>query len=330
MALTNTQFDALMRDYDLRRQEAAQDLEARTAEVREKIPAFASLEERISEAGIAAARRRVLAGSSGEDGTSALIERLAGQKAELLAAHGYPADYLEMRYRCPVCRDTGFTEDGKCACLRAAESALLTDRSALGGILEEENFSRFDLRWYPEDVKDARTGRTARELAETALEAARKTADGIGKDGTNLFLFGGCGVGKTFLSHCVAKDALDRGHAVLYYSAQDLVDLYGDAVMRGDPGAGAAADLSRTCDLLIIDDLGTELTNTFVNGQLFRCINDRILSRRTTVISTNLTLEGLRDTYSERIFSRIMSHYTIIKLIGNDIRLSRKLAGGSL
>ena len=129
--------------------------------------------------------------------------------------------------------------------------------------------------------------------------------------------------GKTFLSHCIAQELLDTAHCVMYFSAFDLFDLLADSKFSREKNEGAEFILDS--DLLIIDDLGTELTNSFVSSQLFLCINERIMRRKSTIISTNLSLESLVEIYSERTFSRITSNYTMLKLTGDDIRIKKKL-----
>jgi len=147
------------------------------------------------------------------------------------------------------------------------------------------------------------------------------------KNFENLFLYGDTGVGKTFLSHCIAHELLKSAHCVLYFSAFDLFDLLaGNIFSKKDKST--EDELIYDCDLLIIDDLGTELTNSFVSSQLFLCINERIMRRKSTIISTNLKLENFSETYSERTFSRIASNYQMVKLIGKDIRIQKIFLGG--
>ena len=143
----------------------------------------------------------------------------------------------------------------------------------------------------------------------------------------NLFLYGSTGLGKTFLSHCIARELLETTHSVIYFSAFRLFELFADATFGGggDDLPGELEQHIFDCDFLIIDDLGTEMTNTFVSSQLFLILNERILRRKSTLISTNLALGTFADIYSERVFSRISSSYTMLKLIGDDIRILKKL-----
>ena len=144
------------------------------------------------------------------------------------------------------------------------------------------------------------------------------------KEFHNLFLYGDTGTGKTFLSNCIAKELLDTGHSVIYFTAFQLFDILEKNKFQKDSKAEASMQHMFDCDLLIVDDLGTELANTFTVSQLFLCLNERILRKKATIISTNLGIDQLSTIYSERIFSRIVSSYTMIKLFGDDIRLQKK------
>ena len=143
-----------------------------------------------------------------------------------------------------------------------------------------------------------------------------------------FFLYGSTGVGKTFLSHCIACELLKTAHCVLYFSAFDLFDKLAQNTFARKSETDPGEDFIYDCDLLIIDDLGTELTNSFVSSQLFLCINERLARRKSTIISTNLKLEDFSATYSERTFSRIASNFQMLKLIGKDIRIQKIFLGG--
>lgn len=178
-------------------------------------------------------------------------------------------------------------------------------------------------------MTDPASGLSARKTAAQALDRAWKFVKNFSSQFENLCLYGDTGVGKTFLSHCIAKELIERGFSVIYFTAFDLFELLERHKFSSSEEIVDAHRHIFDCDLLIIDDLGTELTNSFVASQFFLCINERILRKKSTVISTNLSMEQFADIYSERTFSRILSHYKMIRLFGNDIRVQKRLTGGN-
>ena len=244
----------------------------------------------------------------------------------LLKMAGFPADYLDPPYECPLCSDTGFTDGRKCTCFLQAEAALLSEREHLGAILEDENFDTFSLAYYSDTLTDPVSGQSARQLAANALSAAKRSAALLGEGKCNVYIYGKAGLGKTFLTHCIAKEAKDLGLETLYFSAPALVELLGEISFSKSGDAAFERRALREADVLLIDDLGAELTNTFVASQLFRIVNERLLAGRSTVISSNLSLPQLRDTYSDRLYSRIASGYSVIRLVGEDIRIKKRLS----
>ena len=192
-------------------------------------------------------------------------------------------------------------------------------------MLDRENFDTFSMEYYSEGHIDRLTGRSSREAIEIALKTCHEFTDTFGTDFRNLLLYGDTGVGKTFLSHCIAKELLEQSFSVIYFTAAQLFDIFAKSTFRREEEAGADCEHIYSCDLLIIDDLGTEMSNTFTNSQLFICLNERILRKKSTLISTNLSLEDLKNIYSERVFSRITSAYTVLRLTGDDIRIQKKL-----
>ena len=327
MPLTNTQFDAVMRRYDEIRERNRYELQQRTAEAFREIPELISLSDETAARSLEAARMRI------EDPDADLTEyrkqiaAITDEKQALLISHGYDPDYLDLRYDCPYCKDTGIIDGRHCSCFDRIAAELLYGRYGLREILRTENFSRFSFDWYSDTMVDETTGKTPRETAREAVAAARDLFDGQHISG-NLYLYGPTGVGKTFLTHCIAKEALDLGLGVLYFSAGEFFEILADSTFEKGPGRTAARSLTSSCDLLIIDDLGTELTNSFTASALFRVINERLSGKRSTVISTNLSLRELSEKYSERVLSRITSEFTIFRLTGEDIRIRKKLIGG--
>ena len=225
---------------------------------------------------------------------------------------------------------TPASADGrKCACFRRAETELLYEQSNLKEILLEDNFEHFSLQYYSDEAINESSGLSARQTAAFALKCAREFVAGFSDSFTNLCFYGDTGVGKTFLSHCIAKELIEAGFSVLYLTAFEFFEQLEQHKFSSSDESEEAYRHLFECDLLIIDDLGTELTNSFVSSQLFLCINERILRKKSSIISTNLSLEQFAETYSERTFSRIFSHYQMIRLFGNDIRIQKQLAGGN-
>ena len=319
MALTNRQFEKILQEYDETRQENERAARARYEEACEKIPALRKLDGEIAKTGSEAAQYAVTHGEVMPD-FSDRMNALSDKRARLLTDAGYPADYTEIRYRCPLCRDTGFAGGRKCACLLSKEAALLRENYNADSLFADETFAGFRLEYYPEET-DPRIGMSPREAASQAYRAARYTAEHI-RDGASLLLRGSAGLGKTFLSNCIAHEALDRAESVVYLSATDLFARFEKAAFQGNDSAGPS--IFRECDLLIIDDHGTELTNSFVEAKLFYLVNERSRRKKATVISTNLSISEIRDRYSDRISSRILLYYDVVYLFGSDIRILKK------
>lgn len=328
MSLKNFQYDALMRSYNQKQFLHKHQQDERIREAEQKIPRLAEIRREIAGLGLKKARL-LLGASQGEDfDLSGEIRALSGERARLLSQNGYPADYLDMHYDCPHCKDTGYIGSEKCACFRKAAVDFLYTQSNIRDILETENFEHFSFDYYSSEFTDQASGITSLEAAQNAYEKAWTFIEDFGEAPDNLLLYGDTGVGKTYLTHCIAKELLDRSFFVLYFTSFDLFDLLSRNAFQGDEESADMASFIYDCDLLIIDDLGTELTNSFISSQLFCCINERIMNKKSTIISTNLTMEDFLDTYSERTFSRVTSNYTMLKLVGNDIRIQKRLLGG--
>ncbi len=320
MSLSNSTYEALMREYDMRRQDNMAISDERRAEVYESIPRIKDIDDEMADAAMADFRRRL----SGDDTGASLHERIEALKAEklgLLTGAGYPADYLEPVYDCPDCRDTGYIDGEKCHCLKQAEIAVLYGNSHMGDILEDENFSRFSLDYYSRELTDP-SGRSSYEAAREAYEFAREFAAG-NYPGENILLYGDAGTGKTFLSHCIASEYLSKAYSVVYVTAFTLTEIFSRKAFDKTSEARKDFDDLFSCDLLIIDDLGTEFTNSFTQPSFFQCINERILNKRSTIISTNLSLCQITQIYTERVSSRLAEHYRFIRLFGEDIRFKK-------
>lgn len=324
MVLNNSQYNAIMREYGARQNATRHELDRKTAEVYLAVPEYKALKDRISALAVKSAKAAIQ-GISTADCLLA-VKDIEQQMEQLLTKAGFPADYLKPEFVCPICEDTGYVNNNKCTCFKQASINLLYNQSNIKDIVSVENFDTLSFDYYSSNYTDSSTGLTPLANAQKVVDMCREFVRSF-PAGDNILFYGDTGVGKTFLSNCIAKALLDEANSVLYVSAIDLFKYFSASSNFVDnSGLDKSAYESQIidCDLLIIDDLGTELVNSFTNSKLFYCINTRLLEKRSTIISTNLTLSELMSMYSERIFSRISSSYKLLKLFGDDIRLTKK------
>lgn len=328
MSLSNTQYDAIFRKYDARQLHNQHMVAERLQSVYKEIPRIREIDDTIASISVEQARKLLDDNVSASDDLKAKIQELTAEKAALMHSHGYPEDYLSPPYTCPDCKDTGYIGRKKCHCFKQAEIDFVYTQSNIKRILEKENFRNFSYEYYSDTEVDPSTGLTSLATARNAVKSCKDFIDHFLTDrmpSQNLLLCGDTGTGKTFLSNCIARELLDRGYSVIYLTCFELLDILESNRFSKEPAASEKYQNIFDCDLLIIDDLGAELSNSFTNSQLFLCLNERILRQHSTIISTNLGLNQLAETYSERIFSRIASNYKMIKLFGYDIRIQKKL-----
>ena len=322
MALTNTQYESILKGYEQTRDYNRRLSEERREKVYRLLPAYQELENSIISISVSQAKLMLNGDDSALDSLRATLAEISSQKKALLASASLPADYLEPIYDCCSCHDTGYIigNDGtkeKCSCFHRQEIALLYEQSNIQEMIAKENFSTLSYEYYQgEDLS----------RFQRCVDICRNFVQNFKQDYHNLFFYGTVGTGKSFLSGCVAQEILQSGHSVIYLSSSGLFDTlarYSFDIKSKETLYNFYKDIYN-CDLVIIDDLGTEVTNTFVTSQLFSLLNERHLAKKSTIISTNLSLEELRDRYSDRVFSRITSNYSICKLTGPDIRMYKK------
>lgn len=319
MSMDNAQFDAILRTYDRLQARERHAQARRFEEIYTKIPEYKALDESIPSISIAYAKRVIEGDFNAKSDMQKELSKITKQKESLLIGNGYPKDYLEMHYTCPSCKDTGYISGQKCSCLKNQLLSVLYAQSNLDTLLDTDNFDMLSEEYYKgEDLIQFRS----------VLKECHEFVDNFSTKKDNLFFYGNVGVGKSFLSCCIAKELLDKGYSVLYFSSSELFDI----LKENDFGKDSKENLYTSkediynCDLVVIDDLGTELTNSYISTRLFSLINERILRNKSTIISTNLSLMELRDLYSDRIFSRICNQYKLCKLSGPDIRIYKKTA----
>ena len=244
---------------------------------------------------------------------------LQQERAQLLTELGYPADYLEDKPACPLCGDTGYDKKGVCRCLRqyyAREQLQELSRLLPLGEARFETF-RFDLY---DSAEWEGYGISPRANMERNFDVCRDFACQFSRGGGDLLLSGGTGLGKTFLSACIARVVSENGFSVVYDTAASVFSRFEDAKFRRDDGGSEDADRCMRCDLLILDDLGTEMTTSFVQSALYQIVNGRMMAGRSTIISTNLAPEEIGSRYGRSVLSRLEGEYEILPFFGEDIR----------
>jgi len=245
---------------------------------------------------------------------------LIKERNTILKDAGLPVDYLEIKYDCLTCKDTGIVAQGACSCFTKALIRKYYQQSNLDRILMAENFDTFQLDYY--DNNDNKFGVSPRLNIQNIYLKALNFVEKFDTQYENLYLYGNSGLGKTFISHCIAKELLDKGKSVIYQTATDLIDSIRKNKFNQNIQVNTLSYLYQ-CDLLIIDDLGTESLTDFSNNELFNLINHRLMNQKSNVISTNLSLSELQKRYNTRLTSRIVGNFVFLKFVGDDIRLKK-------
>ncbi|MBQ9897997.1 MAG: ATP-binding protein [Ruminococcus sp.] len=300
-----------------RRNKAYSDNEARIREINEKLPQIREINDALYNT--SRDLISIIAGKSKEE-AAAKVEQLKRNNLEaqamtrmLLRSNGYPEDYLDLHYTCPVCCDTGYKGERYCDCFRELYGKLASSELERNALLSASTFDTFSLRYYQgADL----------EKMQKKLEFCRKYADEFSTDSESILMFGRTGLGKTHLSFAIANVVLAKGYSVIYDSViNTLRSIEKEHFSREH--SSDAIDRVMDCDLLILDDLGTEYETAFYNSTVYNIINTRLNSGKPTMISTNLDFKGISRRYDERVVSRIISTYKCLEFTGEDVRLQK-------
>lgn len=324
MALTNQQYDLITRKYEEIRLRHKHELDDRRAKIETRIPEYKELDKELISMSMEYGRKSLTLGQSQEQKKKAMDEYHARmldirlKKNKLLESYGFNKDYLEMEYDCIDCKDTGYVDGEKCSCFKRYEVEFLYDSSHLKELLEVNNFNNLSYDYYLSEQ--------SLKYFENAVTTCKNFVNNFNSDYHNLFIYGTVGTGKSFLSGCVAKELMDRGCTVVYFSAVNLFQSILNLSYDKDKGPlNALYNVLFDSDLLIIDDLGTEQISEFVKSQIFSIVSERILRRKSIIISTNCKLEEFKVRYLDRLYSRLFESFELIPLITDkDIRMLKK------
>ena len=291
------------------------------AEAYAKVPRIREIDMQLRRTMAQAAQAAFLQGSDGREQMDKVrIQTLElQQERAILAKENFEEGFLDDSPICSRCGGSGYVGSNMCECLRElCRQEQKKEISILSG--NKENFSHFRLEYYP-DRFDGKLGASPRTIMESNFNKCRKYATTFAPSSGNLLFIGGTGLGKTFLSACIARTVADRGYSVVYETASHLFNKLEKAKFTPTEENRKEADKLMECDLLIIDDLGTEMPSQFVTASLYGLVNDRMLEGRPMVISTNLTVEELAKRYSPQIASRLHGNFTGMLFVGDDIRV---------
>lgn len=245
------------------------------------------------------------------------------RERDALIAENFPEGYLDERPICQRCGGTGYLGSNMCHCL---EERCRREQQKIVSVLSgnQDNFGSFRLDYYS-DMVDPKFGASPRTIMAGNLQTCRRYAMTVTQtEGGNLLFVGGTGLGKTFLSACIARTVTERGYSVAYESSGHLFSMLEQAKFGGDEESRRSARYFSQCDLLILDDLGTEVPGQFVTASLYTLLNDRIMAGKPMVVSTNLTIEDLKKRYTPQIVSRLRGSFTMLTFVGEDIRVMMK------
>ncbi len=245
-------------------------------------------------------------------------EALQSKRAALLEERGYPADYSDVKYECEKCSDTGFIDNKMCSCMREALVLAGIENSGFGALIGKQSFESFSLDYYSSNVK-------FHEIMRRNVEYLKSYADSFDeRSSQSILMMGGTGLGKTHLSSAVARRVIEKGKDVFYTGAIDLFSQF--ETQRFKTYSNEPNEIIERyfeSDLLIIDDLGTEMVNQFSVSTLYNLVNDRLSRRKPTMISTNLSKDEIQKKYTDRLTSRLFGEYQLLFFAGTDIRAQR-------
>ncbi len=320
MAYSQEVYTKATETLERRRERANLEAQARIDELSEKLPELDRIQRKLAQIGLNISKVFLYSTDKQADIEQLMQESLSlqQQKKDLLIKNGYSDNALDVQYSCPVCKDTGFIGNRRCKCHNELLKEI--ERNSLAKIapIKDCTFDSFDVNYYPQQIME--NGISPKDKATRIKESCKKYAAGFTTASPNILFMGSTGLGKTHLSLAIANVVINRGFSVVYGTAQNILsDLQNENFGRDD-NIRYYERAVLNCDLLIIDDLGTEFKNAYTVACLYNIINTRLSAKLPTIISTNYAAEELEEKYDQRITSRITGEYNKLILVGNDIR----------
>ena len=320
MGYNKDNFKRIRDEYATKHLVAESAARVRVSEIHAVLPGVAEIDRTLASTGLALMGASLMPPKEREAEFARIKEQnlaLNQKRNEILVAAGYPADYTDVKYDCPKCGDSGYVGIEMCECMRNALIMAGFESSGISHLLKTQTFDNFSLDYYKQDGK-------VLACMERVLSVMKAYAEEFTPEGAhNLALFGGTGLGKTHLSSAVARKVIEKGYDVLYVTAIELVSAFETEQFGKNAERGELTDKFFECDLLIIDDLGTELGGQFTLSTIYNVLNIRINKKKSTVISTNCTQQDLLKKYGDRISSRIFGEFRPLLFLGTDVRMQK-------
>ena len=325
MAYSREIYDSAMKLLGERRARALDELDEKKTAFFALYPRAAEIEAALSKTAAAAAKAVLAGGNVAQHLTRLKESNLALQEEfhDILQSAGLPDDYLESQFQCANCRDSGYVDGKMCSCLKELLKKEAYRRLNAMTPLSLSTFQTFSLKYYSEEP-DRDGGIPPKKQMERIFRFCRDYAEHFSLSSQSLILQGGTGLGKTHLSLAIANEALEKGFGVIYGSAQNLATNLERERFSREPVESDTNQLLLRCDLLILDDLGTEFSTSFVDAAIYNIINTRLMTEKPTIISTNLSMLELQKRYSERFVSRVIGSYTRLLFCGKDVRQQKR------
>lgn len=325
--MNNTILKQLLNEYEQTRLQNIKDLDARRKEIYSKNPRLEEIEKELNLASISIAKSALLKTNSNNEKLQEKIEKLKLERDNLLKEMGKDSSYLSLQYNCNNCKDTGYvfhnSQTIMCNCLKQKLLDSEYNKANMGN-LSKDTFENFNINLFSSEINKEKydSNISPREnIEDIKASCLNFTQNFDNPDGKNLLFSGSTGLGKTYLSNAIVSKLLEKGYTVLYQTAPVMLDTLISKMFKND---STFSENLLNVDLLVIDDLGTETMNSMKFTELYKIINTRLLNQNgkitKTIISTNLSLQGLYNTYDERLVSRFIGHYDIYRFFGDDIR----------
>ncbi len=328
--MDNSILKQLLTEYDSKRTRELADLENRKQKLAETSVEYRNLEKELQSISISSLKNMLFLSQKEKEKNVKNLEektqKISKEKENLLKKLNLPSNYLSPHFECNFCQDTGYVDNSLCSCIKQKIYDLEYNKSNIGDV-KKENFDTFNFSLYSDTVDPSYSSSySPRDNIKKIVDISKKFIENFDNpDEKNLMFCGQTGLGKTFLSNCIAKELLEKNKTVLYQTAPIMLDMIIKSMFDNN---STLMDNILNVDLLIIDDLGTETLSEVKFTKLFNIINTRILNQSSkitkTIISTNLEIKDIFNNYDERLGSRIVGNYNICKFFGDDIRIKSK------